>query len=214
MLKILYVNFIFIILLAREGLTIKLPKNLILSFSEEFTIKNIILIKHNSLIIDKEIMSFAKLFAQSNIYISFISAEQAEMLFDEEFYEKSRFSKTLISTIAEEADSDIYKLIRENDIDAWRFRWLLWSGKNMSMLDKEDVYIPYNCQLLILEEGRNKVSHISEIYNPSIFSPNKFKRNFGMWSEDKGLQVFETDLYKRRLNMNMTSFRLLIKLVR
>lgn len=68
-------------------------------------------------------------------------------------------------------------------------------------------YLPYNGLLLQLKSSNNKGNSylIEEIYCPSISIPSWFSRNFSFWDKDKGLEITEPDIYKRRLDMNGTA---------
>lgn len=89
---------------------------------------------------------------------------------------------------------------------------------NESYLNTGECYIPYNSQLLILKTSIEKGSNyfIKEFYHPSITSISSFKRHFGIWMEKTGLEIFEPDIYQRRLDMNRTNLlgyvRLLIQI--
>lgn len=69
-----------------------------------------------------------------------------------------------------------------------------------------DYYIPYNTQLLILKSSTNAEDNysIEEFYYPSAVIHSWFERHFGIWEKDKGLEIFERDMYKRRIDMNET----------
>lgn len=45
---------------------------------------------------------------------------------------------------------------------------------------------------------------IKEFYHPSVLSNSSFENDFGIWGKDKGLKIFERDMYKRRMDMNGT----------
>lgn len=126
------------------------------------------------------------------------------------------FLKTLILNFNEEFNSEVYDVISENEMGASKFSWLVWNNKNQST-NISSYYIPYNTQLLTIEEKvkeNKKVSFIKEKYHPRILSQVLLKRHFGIWSENDGLEIFEKDFYKRRIDMNGTELTLLFNAVK
>lgn len=70
-------------------------------------------------------------------------------------------------------------------------------------------------QLLIVDDDLKKEGkyYMSEIYHPSINSHIMFKRHFGIWSENYGLEIPERDLYKRRFDMKNTDIKIIYNVV-
>lgn len=182
-------------------------KKMVLTLSQELDIKSVTLLKHPSFIPDTKIISFAKSLFQSHIYTSFLSPKQIELIMNDIITSKIIYSKTIILTFEEEFNDVIYKLISGNELGSSKYFWLVWNNKNQKELENGDHYIPYNCLLLIVKEKfglKNNVSYLTEMYHPQILNPIMFKRNFGVWLDNEKLEIFETDLYERRIDMNRT----------
>lgn len=204
--------FVNIIRLGFAGKDISLPRqNMILSLSNDLYVKNIILLK-TSPEIDSKTISFAKSVFKSNIYFTLLSAKKIESLMDDLYNSKVKHLKSIILTFKQEFNHEIYDLITRNVRDAHKFLWLVWDKTN-EVISKSDLFfnIPYNTQLLISEDVNKDFSCISEIYHPRIYSPVMFTRHFGTWSENKGIEIPEKDLYKRRFDMNETEIVVSLK---
>lgn len=186
-----------------------LRQKFIYPLSQDLFIKNIILFKSPLLAINQDAITFVKLLSQSHIYTSFLTMNEIKSMMNDHINCKIVFSKTLIITFNEEFNSEIYKFITQNQMGSSKFLWLVWqSSTNFS-----PYYISFNVQLFIVEEKvikNNKIFIISEMYHPSILRPFMFKSHFGLWSENKGLKIPETDLYKRRNDMNGTELLMVI----
>ena len=92
---------------------------------------------------------------------------------------------------------------KTNEISLSKFIWLIVDDFDESNLNSKEYYIPYNSELLILKNKRDDF-FIEEYYHPSWSSIYCFNRHFGIWKQDKGLEIFEHDIYKRRLDMEGT----------
>lgn len=62
----------------------------------------------------------------------------------------------------------------------------------------------FNSLVLIIKNNTNDSFLIEELYSPSVHSNDTFYRHFGFWEDKKGLEIFEPDIYQRRLDMNNT----------
>lgn len=67
----------------------------------------------------------------------------------------------------------------------------------------KNVYIPYNCQFLLVEKINGSFYEINEIYNIRGNSERYFIK-IGYWSHDEGLKMASGSFYQRRLNMQGT----------
>lgn len=181
-------------------------QKIILALAQDLLIKNIIIIKQPS--IAKTIIPFAKSMSQLKIYISCSSSQEVQEFINSEII----FPKTMISTFEEKFNDEILELISENEKGASKFIWLIWHSENRSIKEKKALYVPYNCQLLIVENNyeKNNVCYIKEMYHPSISSHSMFERNFGTWAKNTGIVIPEKDFYKRRFEMNRTGLILKI----
>lgn len=180
-------------------------QKMIISLSKDLFVKNIILLKN----IDAELILFTKILSRYNIYTSFFSIEEMQIYITNIHESKEFFSKTLILSLEEKFNDEILELISKNEMNAWKFSWLVWNHENRSLTRNQDFYIPYNVRFLNVKE--NNVSYMSEIYHPRLFSKNLIEINFGIWSENKGIEIFEMDLYKRRFKMNGTDINMIIQ---
>lgn len=188
-------------------------QEMILSLSKELFIKNILIIQQPLHFTNTKTMPFVKMLSKSNIYTSFTSKQEIELLMTNYNSPGIVYSKSLILTFDEEFNNEVYELISGNEMVASKLLWLIWSTKNQDSKNL-GVYVPYNIQLLIAEnqiKENNNVFSISEIYQPGSVI---FKRHFGTWSKKKGIEIPEKDLYKRRFNMNGTELKILYFTVR
>lgn len=188
-----------------------LKEKMVLSFTKDLYIKNIIILKHPKIVHDLKIISFSKRLSKLNIYTSFLPTKEIELKMNDHGNSNEIFLKSLIVTFEEKFNNNIYKIITENEKSSYKFLWLTWKSKNIKMI-KNTIYVPYNCQLFIAEDDvikNDKIFMISEKYHAQKFRSFMFERRIGVWSEYKGLDITEKDLYKRRLDMNGTELRIL-----
>lgn len=83
--------------------------------------------------------------------------------------------------------------------------WLIFNNEDKIKINYEENYIPYNCQFLVVKNlAHNYI--VEEIYDPFKKSNITFHSFLGIWSKNKGLDDIESDFYKRRFDMNKTTF--------
>lgn len=210
----LYIYFLIYLHMVKPNVNkseLALRQKMILSLSQNLFIKNFIIIKEPSFIIDAQIISFTKLQSRSYIYTSILSAEEIKEIMNDFVSSKEVFSKTIILTFNEKSNDMIFELISMDEMAASKFLWLVWISNNIIWKRNFSYYIPYNSQLLIIEDDfEGTVSYISEIYHPRIFSPVLFFGNFGVWRENEGIEIPERDLYKRRIDMREIEINILV----
>lgn len=83
--------------------------------------------------------------------------------------------------------------------------WLLLKDFDKSIIKFPKIYVPYDSQLLIIKNlGESNECIIEEIYHTSLLSHFLLDRHFGIWTKNKGVEIYENDIYKRRLDQNGT----------
>lgn len=94
----------------------------------------------------------------------------------------------------------------ENQNAVSKYIWLIFREKNELIIDSDQIYIPYNCQFLVIEPYVNITdSYIAkEMYHTSETSFAISKRIFAIYNEITGFDVSEPDFYQRRLDLNKT----------
>jgi hypothetical protein len=81
--------------------------------------------------------------------------------------------------------------------------WINFIKKNITE-ELNNLYIPYNCEFLIIEKIDYLNYDIKEIYQISKDFP-KIYSHFGVWENGK-LKASGNDFYKRRMDLNGHKF--------
>lgn len=99
-------------------------------------------------------------------------------------------------------------LNRPHEYGVSKYTWLIFENYNQSLGNiGQKVYIPYNCQLLIVRLNIRGYHSIDEVYHPKIATYDHFQTRFAIWNKKKGLKIPEIDFYKRRWDLNGTSLK-------
>lgn len=87
-----------------------------------------------------------------------------------------------------------------------KYTWLVFGDIIMENI-YDDIYIPYNCELFVVKNDTDDYYTLEEIYHVKVAKPNYSRSLFAIWTENEHLKIFELDLYKRRMNLNGTNFK-------
>lgn len=94
-----------------------------------------------------------------------------------------------------------------NEFIVSKYTWLVFEDIKNLLIESPKIYIPYNCQFLMIKNSTTKNDSyiLNEIYYPSFKSYDLFDRYFGTWEKNQGLENSQPDFYERRLDMNGTT---------
>lgn len=171
------------------------------TFVQDLTIKHFLFVTDSFNKHDRSHFIFAKHLSKLNIFFQQFEIQHFNLSMEYQAVRKCYNRKTVVLL----SGDDFFDLFdEENEVFLSLYTWTVFRSVSDILQKSENMYIPYNCQFIVIDSEDGKNFYMSEVYDVRFAVRKLYTRYFGFWSKNTGLELVSSDFYQRRFHMNGT----------